>query len=76
MSGLPLLNPGRLPANTDLSLLVMQLCCAHGVKVRGIIMNKVVPRKLDMIRDYAEKAWSRYGIPVIACVPDKEHLDR
>jgi len=53
-----------------------QLCVTHGVNIRGIFLNKIKADKLEMIRHYAEKAWARYNIPIVACVPDKENLDR
>eukprot|EP00947_MAST-08B_sp_MAST-8B-sp1_P004285 g4285.t1 len=41
----------------------------HGVNVKGVIMNKVIPDKLDMVRDYMGKALARYDIPLAGVIP-------
>jgi hypothetical protein len=53
-----------------------QLCVAHGVNVRGIVLNKVKKEKYDMVLHYSQKAFARWGIPLVACVPNHDTLDR
>ena len=43
--------------------------------MRGVIVNKVVPSKVEMISHYFQKALARWNIPLICCVPFKAGLD-
>lgn len=54
----------------------VQLCLAHGVRVRGIILNKIKPEKLEMVRSFCDKAFQRWGIPLLGLVPNSDFLDR
>jgi phosphate acetyltransferase len=40
-----------------------------GVKVRGIILNKVIHEKREMICEYVPKALKKWGIPLVGCIP-------
>lgn len=44
-------------------------CQEHGVKVRGVIMNRVDPKKMETTKTYIEKALAQWGVPLIGCVP-------
>jgi len=47
----------------------------HGVKVRGVILNRVRPEKLEMVQDYFGKLLAKnWGVPLIGCVPDYDFL--
>lgn len=49
----------------------------YGVRVRGVILNKVVPGKVDMIRDYFGRAcMKRWGVPLLGVVPDLPFLSK
>lgn len=41
----------------------------HGVKIKGIILNSVLPEKREMVIDYMTKALKRWEIPLIGCIP-------
>lgn len=45
-----------------------------GVEVIGAIINKVLPEKLDLIREYAGKGLERLGIPLLGCLPLRKRL--
>ena len=42
----------------------------HGVKVSGVILNKVLPEKIEQTRDYAERALAWHGLELIGVLPD------
>ena len=45
-----------------------------GVEVVGVILNKVLPDKIDFIRDFASRGLKKLGIPLIGVVPLQETL--
>lgn len=45
-----------------------------GVEVVGVILNKVVPDKIDFIRDFASRGLKKLGIPLMGVVPLQETL--
>jgi BioD-like phosphotransacetylase family protein len=45
-----------------------------GVEVVGAILNKVVPDKVDFIRDFAGRGLRRMGVPLLGVVPLQETL--
>lgn len=45
-----------------------------GVEVIGAILNKVLPEKLDLIRDYAGRGLERLGIPLLGALPLRKRL--
>jgi len=45
-----------------------------GVEVIGAILNKVLPEKLDLIRDYAGRGLERLGIPLLGTLPLRKRL--
>jgi len=50
------------------------MCEHHGVKIRGVLVNKVKPDKLNMITEYFSKALRRWNIPLVGVVPDASYL--
>lgn len=60
---------GGLGSAFDELTLNLALCEKHDVKVRGIILNKVLEPKREMILEYFPKTLKKYGIPLIGCVP-------
>jgi phosphate acetyltransferase len=47
---------------------------SYGVKIRGIILNRVLPEKREMILEYFPKALKRWNIPLLGAVPYDEFL--
>jgi len=45
------------------------------VRVAGVIINKVIPEKLEQTEHYMRKAMKQaWGIPLIGCIPDRPFL--
>jgi len=51
------------------------MCDKENVKIGGLIINKVIPSKLDEISYYINKYISTYDIPLIGVVPELNGLD-
>jgi BioD-like phosphotransacetylase family protein len=41
----------------------------HGVEVIGAIINRVVPEKMDMLKEYATIGLARLGLPLLGMIP-------
>jgi len=65
---------GGLGSAFDELALNKLMCEHHSVKIRGVLVNKVMPGKVDMIREYFTKALQRWQIPLIGVVPDASYL--
>ncbi|RHY21650.1 hypothetical protein DYB32_009744 [Aphanomyces invadans] len=63
-----------LPSFGVLHVRASALCQQYGVRVRGVILNKVRPNKVDMMWDYFPKALQEWGIPLLGVVPDLPRL--
>jgi hypothetical protein len=51
------------------------LCQHYNVRIAGVIINKVIPSKLDQTVKYMRKAMmSAWGIPLLGCIPDRPFL--
>ena len=49
----------------------------EGVPIRGVVLNKVMPQKVDMVREKMGKLLrERWGVPLLGVVPDKPYLGR
>ncbi len=70
-----LISTGGLGSAFDELILNIQMCLKAGLRVRGIILNKVLNEKKDMILHYFPKALAKWGIPLIGCVPYSEFLN-
>lgn len=46
----------------------------YGVEVIGAILNKVLPDKIDYIREYAGKGLERLGVPLLGVLPLQKQL--
>lgn len=44
-------------------------CEKYGARVAGVILNRVLEDKREMILDYFPKALKRWNIPLIGCIP-------
>lgn len=50
------------------------LCDWMGVRVCGVILNRVILEKREMILYYIQKALARWEIPLIGCIPYNQFL--
>lgn len=50
------------------------LCDKLGVKISGVILNRVLDEKRAMVITYFNKALSRWKIPLIGCIPYNQFL--
>lgn len=66
---------GGLGSAHDELALNIAMCLSYGVKVRGVILNRVLEDKRKMIEDYFPKALAHWGIPLIGCVPYNAFLN-
>lgn len=68
--------PGGLGSAFDELAQNIAMCHSHGVHVRGVILNRVLPSKHDMILEYFPKALKKWGIPLIGCIPYDPFLSK
>lgn len=50
------------------------MCERYGVKIKGIILNRVLDEKREMMLEYFPKTLAKWNIPLIGCVPYNEML--
>lgn len=67
---------GGLGSSYDQLAQNIALCREYGVKVRGIILNRVHDSKRGMILDYFPKALKKWGVPLIGCIPYNAFLSK
>lgn len=60
---------GGLGSTFDELTLNKTLCEKEGVKVVGVILNRVLSHKREMIIEYMHRALKRWNIPLIGCIP-------
>jgi len=65
---------GGLGSAFDELALNRLMCQHHGVRIRGVLLNKVMHDKFDMIGEYFAKALARWDIPLLGVVPDASSL--
>lgn len=70
-----IISTGGLGSAFDELALNIEMCHANGLKIRGVILNRVLHDKRDMILDYFPRALARWNIPLIGCVPYNEFLN-
>lgn len=44
-------------------------CEKYGVKVAGVILNRVLDEKREMILEYIPKVLQRWNVPLLGCIP-------
>jgi BioD-like phosphotransacetylase family protein len=66
---------GGLGMAYDELALNIEMCNYHGVKIRGIILNRVYDDKREMILEYFPKSLRKQNIPLLGCVPYNEFLN-
>lgn len=67
---------GGVGAPVDEVALNMALFEKHGVPVVGVILNKVLPDKLEMVSKFARTAFAKMKLPVLGVLPYREELQR
>lgn len=45
------------------------LCKQEGVEIIGVILNKVLPEKIDYIQDFASRGFKRQGLELFGVIP-------
>ncbi len=60
---------GGLGSSFDELTLNYLACEKYGVRVAGVILNRVLDEKREMILEYVPKALKRWGIPLLGCIP-------
>jgi len=70
-----LVAPGGIGNPIDEVMLNKSLFDKKGVKVAGVIVNKVLPNKYDKVNRYVRLGLGRLGIPVLGVMPYVEMLD-
>jgi len=71
-----LVTPGGIGRPIDEAALNKALFDREGVEVIGVIMNKVLPDKLDYIADFAGRGFERIGMELLGIVPMENLLAR
>lgn len=46
----------------------------EGVEFLGVILNKIIPSKFDVVRDFARRGLERLGIDLLGCIPEEPIL--
>lgn len=64
-----LIASGGLGSSFDALAVNKALCDAYNVSIAGVILNRVLDDKRDMVLAYMEKALSRWDIPILGCIP-------
>lgn len=65
---------GGLGSSFDQLALNREMLQKHGVRLKGVILNKVNPNKMDMISEYFTKALKRWDVPLLGCIPQLDAL--
>jgi len=51
------------------------LCQQYGVRIAGVVLNKVLPSKYEQTQTYMAKALKEtWGVPLLGCIPDRPYL--
>jgi len=64
-----LIASGGLGSSFDELTLNFTQCEKYGVRVAGVILNRVLDEKREMIVEYMEKALKKLNIPLLGCIP-------
>ncbi|HRD56370.1 MAG TPA: AAA family ATPase [Parachlamydiaceae bacterium] len=66
---------GGLGSSFDELCLNIALAEQYGVKIRGVILNRVLESKREMIQEYFPKALKRWNIPLLGLIPFNDLLN-
>jgi len=67
---------GGIGSSIDELSLNIEMCKSYDVPIKGVILNKVLDDKREMILEYFPKALKRFNVPLIGCVPFTPLLSR
>lgn len=65
---------GGIGRTIDEATLALALFRQEGIPVEGVIVNKVLPEKLEKIRHYLTKVLSAWGVPLLGVIPYDESM--
>lgn len=71
-----LIASGGLGSSYDELALNMAMCEKYGVRIRGILLNRVLPEKMEMIQSYFPRILKKPEIPLIGIIPFNSFLSR
>lgn len=60
---------GGLGSSFDELMLNYTQCEKYGVRVAGVILNRILPAKREMILQYMTKALARWKVPLLGAIP-------
>lgn len=60
---------GGLGSSFDELTLNYIACEKYGARVAGVILNRVLEDKREMVLDYIPKALKRWNVPLLGCIP-------
>lgn len=72
--GVILVSGGGIGRPIDEIMLNRALFAAHDVPVIGAIINRAIPEKLEMIRDYVGRGLGRLGVSLLGVIPLRPRL--
>lgn len=64
-----LVTRGGIGSSFDELMLNLSLCEKYQLEVAGVVLNKVIPEKHEVITKYFQKALSNYKIPFLGSMP-------
>ncbi len=67
---------GGLGSSFDALAVNKALCDAYNVPIAGIILNRVLDDKREMVLHYMEKALKTWEIPILGCIPFDPFLSK
>ncbi len=65
---------GGIGSTIDALNLDMALFREEGVTILGVIINKVIPERMDRVRHYLNKWLQPHGIPILGIIPYEKSL--
>jgi len=71
-----LITPAGIGRPIDEAALNKALFDAQGVEVIGVVMNKVIPEKLEYIADFASRGFQRLGLELLGVLPMEKILSQ
>lgn len=69
-----LVGSGGLGSSFDALALNKVMCDLYHVPIAGVILNRVLEEKKEMIESYMKKALARWNIPLLGCIPFSSFL--
>jgi phosphate acetyltransferase len=64
-----LLASGGLGSAFDELSLNKAVCDQYGVRILGVLLNRVLPEKKEMVQHYMAQALKRWDLPLLGCIP-------